>query len=101
MLKHGPNYSYTEDRTLSRNVLIKMEDSLGLKDLSPSERDVYYAAVTLSETSGKIVKSEDIRTHESLSNMPLPTLYRSLSELVKKNYLCHPEGTKRGLFSVA
>jgi hypothetical protein len=57
--------------------------------------------VTLSETSGKIVKSEDIRTHESLSNMPLPTLYRSLSELVKKSYLCHPEGTKRGLFSVA
>ncbi|KRO84781.1 MAG: hypothetical protein ABR89_10830 [Rhodobacter sp. BACL10 MAG-120910-bin24] len=67
-----------------RNVLIKMEDTLGLRDLSPSERDVYYAAVTLSETSGKIVKSEDIRTHESLSNMPLPTLYRSLSELVKK-----------------
>ena len=84
-----------------RHVLIKMEDSLGLKDLSPSERDVYYAAVTLSETYGKIVKSEDIRTHESLSNMPLPTLYRSLSELVKKSYLCHPEGTKRGLFSVA
>ena len=78
-----------------------MEDSLGLKDLSPSERDVYYATVTLSETYGKIVKSEDIRTHESLSNMPLPTLYRSLSELVKKSYLCHPEGTKRGLFSVA
>ena len=84
-----------------RHVLIKMEDSLGLKDLSPSERDVYYAAVTLSETSGKIVKSEDIRAHESLSNIPLPTLYRSLSELVKKSYLCHPEGTKRGLFSVA
>ena len=84
-----------------RNVLIKMEDDLGLRDLSPSERDVYYAAVTLSETSGKIVKSEDIRTHETLSNMPLPTLYRSLSELVKKSYLCHPEGTKRGLFSVA
>ena len=36
-----------------RHVLIKMEDSLGLKDLSPSERDVYYAAVTLSETSCK------------------------------------------------
>ena len=84
-----------------RHVLIKMEDSLGLKDLSPSERDVYCAAVTLSETYGKIVKSEDIRTHETLSNMPLPTLYRSLSELVKKNYLCHPEGTKRGSFSVA
>ena len=48
-----------------RHVLIKMEDTLGLKDLSPSERDVYYAAVTLSETSGKIVKSEDIRTHEN------------------------------------
>ena len=84
-----------------RHVLIKMEDTLGLKDLSPSERDVYYATVTLSETYGKIVKSEDIRTHESLSYMPLPTLYRSLSELVKKSYLCHPEGTKRGLFSVA
>ena len=40
-----------------RNVLIKMEAELGLRDLSPSERDVYYAAVTLSETSGKIVKS--------------------------------------------
>ena len=84
-----------------RHVLIKMEDDLGLRDLSPSERDVYYATVTLSETYGKIVKSEDIRTHESLSYMPLPTLYRSLSELVKKSYLCHPEGTKRGLFSVA
>ena len=84
-----------------RHVLIKMEDTLGLRDLSPSERDVYYATVTLSETYGKIVKSEDIRTHETLSNMPLPTLYRSLSELVKKSYLCHPEGTKRGLFSVA
>ena len=84
-----------------RHVLIKMEDTLGLNDLSPSERDVYYATVTLSETSGKIVKSEDIRTHESLSNMPLPTFYRSLSELVKKSYLCHPEGTKRGLFSIA
>ena len=30
-----------------RNVLIKMEAELGLRDLSPSERDVYYAAVTL------------------------------------------------------
>ena len=93
--------SEISNAAMLRHVLIKMETSLGLKDLSPSERDVYYAAVTLSETYGKIVKSENIRTHESLSNMPVPTLYRSLSELVKKSYLCHPEGTKRGLFSVA
>ena len=93
--------SELSNAAMLRQVLIKMEDSLGLKDLSPSERDVYYAAVTLSENSGKVIKSEDIRTHESLSHMPLPTFYRSLSKLVKKSYLCHPEGTKRGLFSIA
>ena len=65
-----------------RHVLIKMEDTLGLKDLSPSERDVYYAAVTLSETSGKIVKSEDI-LNLSQPNRPSPVVLVPLNECHK------------------
>lgn len=81
-----------------RHLLMKMEASLGLKELSPSERDVFYAVVAVAETKDDFVKSEEVRTHESLCNMPLPTIYRALSDLVKDGYLNLAPGAKRGLF---
>ena len=55
-----------------RHVLIKMEDDLGLRDLSPSERDVYYAAVTLWYSRAVLTPW---RPHAKQQMMPLGVRY--------------------------
>lgn len=82
-----------------RKLLQSMERSLGLQDLSPVERDLYYAASELSKSQ------EQIRTivlieHSLLESVSRPTFFRALKSLVQKGYLSQCQASNRGRYLV-
>lgn len=82
-----------------RKLLLGMEKSLGLQDLSPVERDIYYAASDLSD------QAEGCRTvglieHALLADISRPTFFRALKSLVQKGYLSPSESSARGKYIV-
>jgi hypothetical protein len=82
-----------------RRLLHSMEESLGLVELSSTERDVYYAASELSEQD-RIVRSDDLQEHPLINGVAKPTYFRALKTLVKLGYLHHAAGTKTGKYVV-
>ncbi|WP_372572701.1 hypothetical protein [Ruegeria jejuensis] len=82
-----------------RKLLQSMERSLGLQDLSPVERDVYYAASEISKSD------EEVRTvllieHSLLQTVSRPTFFRAVKSLVNKGYLSHGRASNRGRYQV-
>lgn len=82
-----------------RKLLQSMERSLGLQDLSPVERDVYYAASEISKSD------EEVRTvllieHSLLQTVSRPTFFRALKSLVNKGYLSQGRASNRGRYLV-
>ncbi|MFA3920364.1 hypothetical protein [Ruegeria hyattellae] len=82
-----------------RKLLQSMERSLGLQELSPVERDVYYAASEISKSD------EEVRTvllieHSLLQTVSRPTFFRALKSLVNKGYLSQGRASNRGRYLV-
>ena len=82
-----------------RKLLQSMERALGLEQLSPVERDIYYAASELSR------QDEQVRTlvlieHELLSGVSRPTFFRALKSRVNKGYLAQSASANRGRYVV-
>lgn len=71
-----------------RKLMLSMERSLGLQDLTPVERDIYYAANELSE-NGNGVRTVGLIEHTLLQTVSRPTFFRALKSLVNKGYLSH------------
>jgi len=82
-----------------RKLLLSMERSLGLEELSPAERDIYYAANDLAE-SAKSVPTTGLMSHDLTSRISRPTFFRALKSLVNKGYLAHSQNTTRGRYVV-
>lgn len=80
-----------------RRLLHSMEQSLGLVELSPTERDVYYAASELSEQD-KVVRSDSLQDHPLITDIAKPTYFRALKTLVRLGYLNRATGTKTGKY---
>lgn len=76
-----------------------MERSLGLQDLSPVERDVYYAASELFVAHNH-VRTLGLIEHSLLENVSRPTFYRALKALVEKGYLSQSDTVNRGYYTV-
>lgn len=76
-----------------------MERSLGLQDLSPVERDIYYAASELSKT-GDDVRTVGLIEHTLLESVSRPTFFRALKSLVGKGYLSQCNSANRGRYVV-
>ncbi len=82
-----------------RKLLLDMEQTLGLTDLSTVERDIYYAANELSR--GEIgVRTIGLIEHDLLKRVSRPTFFRALKSLVNKGYLSQQADGKRGLYLV-
>ncbi|MEX0349265.1 MAG: hypothetical protein AB3N15_07535 [Paracoccaceae bacterium] len=82
-----------------RKLLQSMERSLGLQNLSPVERDIYYAASEISKSD------EEVRTvllieHSLLQTVSRPTFFRALKSLVNKGYLSQGRASNRGRYLV-
>lgn len=83
-----------------RILLEGMELDLGLKSLSPNERDLLYAAQNLSGETNEFIRSEELKSHSLLRFMTQPTYYRSLKRLLELGLLEPPSGKKTGLYRV-
>ncbi len=83
-----------------RKLLLEMEHTMGLQDLSSVERDVFYAATDLAAPATP-VKSTSLQSHALLSSVSRPTFFRALKSLVGKGYLTHCHPPVRGQYHVS
>lgn len=81
-----------------RELLLGMEQELGIGDLSQNEKDVLYAVQVAFNTATGVAKSDDIRNHMLLQSMTQPTFHRSLKSLIKKGFVGHAPNTKAGSY---
>ncbi len=79
--------------------MLAMERSLGLEELSPVERDVYYAANEVAKDSGG-VQTTRLLNHPLVAGVSRPTFFRAVKSLVKQGYLSQSDQIGRGLYSV-
>ena len=82
-----------------RKLMLDMESSMGLRELSTVERDVYYAASDFPDTSDG-VRTNTIRAHAIVASMSRPTFFRALKSLVGKGYLEQSGSASRGRYLV-
>ncbi|WP_278924206.1 hypothetical protein [Pseudophaeobacter profundi] len=82
-----------------RKLLLDMEDSMGLQDLSTVERDIYYVANDHARSAGT-VKTTTLQDHALLANVSRPTFFRALKSLQGKGYLEHCKDSVRGYYTV-
>lgn len=81
-----------------RELLLGMEQELGIGELSQNEKDVLYAVQVAYNTGNGVARSDDIRNHMLLQSMTQPTFHRSLKSLVQKGYVGHAPNTKAGSY---
>ncbi len=82
-----------------RKLLLNMEKSMGLQDLSAVERDIYYAASDHAVTVGA-VKTTTLQDHALLADVSRPTFFRALKSLQGKGYLEQCANSVRGYYIV-
>jgi len=82
-----------------RKLMLAMEHSIGLHDLSSVERDIYYAASDLTDLPGS-VKTTKLLEHSLVAGVSRPTFFRALKSLVVKGYLAQCQVTGRGQYVV-
>ena len=79
-----------------KKLLMLMEDDLGISNLTQDEKDVFAAAIDLSDNQ-KTVLSENIREHKLVAKISQATYFRTLSSLQEKGYMEKLE-KKRGVY---
>ena len=83
-----------------RMLLESMEQDLGLDQLSHNERDLLYAAQSLSGDTKEFVRSEELKNHRLLKSMTQPTYYRALKRLLELGFIELPSDKKTGFYRV-
>jgi hypothetical protein len=76
-----------------------MESDVGLDQLSPNQRDFYYAAC-LEADADQMVHSEQVRGHPMLTKMARATFYLALRDLVKAGYLSAAGDARSGVYRI-
>lgn len=82
-----------------RKLMMDMEQSMGLEELSSAERDIYYAASDFTNTP-EGVKTNNIRNHQLTASISRPTFFRALKSLVSRGLLVQSETGTRGRYVV-
>ena len=82
-----------------RKLMQSMERTLGLEELSPVERDIYYAAEELSKTNVE-VRTFGLIEHTLVQSVSRPTFFRALKSLVAKGYLSQSGSANRARYIV-
>ena len=83
-----------------RALLLEMETTLGLVELSPNERDVLYAINEVAAGVAKAARSDAIRSHPLAAAIPQATYHRALKSLVQRGLVKHAPDTKAGAYIV-
>ena len=69
-----------------RELLLGLEDEVGLGALTQNEKDVFYASYTEIYLAGGTAKSVDIKRHALLLGMAQPTFHRCLKVLIGRGH---------------
>lgn len=89
-------YKHAKLMATARLTLRDHEDSYGLGELSPTERDILYAAALLM-FGREFVRTCDVQEHRLVDYVTRPTFFRSLKKLVNSGHLI-PSGHGRYKF---
>ena len=76
-----------------------MEKDVGLNKHSSSEQQVYAAIILLSNDTNLPVSIHDIKSHDLVRDIPIPTIYRSFSRLIRAKKICHIGSDRSGLYA--
>ena len=92
--------SNLEQYAALKSMLHAMEKDLGLTELSSAEKAILSAIAPLQEAlnDGGFVYSRSIKNHPLCVDLPNPTFFRALAQLLKQQYLYLPEGRAKGLY---
>ena len=80
--------------------IMDMEKDLGLNNFTSNEQQVYAAVVLLSNDTNSPVSIHDIRSHDLVRNIPMPTIYRSFNRLMRAKKICHIGSDRSGLYAI-
>lgn len=83
-----------------REMLSQLEHDVGLDTLSRIERDVLLSAHSLSEGTGAVVSSEQIRAHPLLTSVTQATFYRAMRRLLNCGFLERADGSRAKTYTV-
>jgi hypothetical protein len=83
-----------------RKLMLEMEHSLGLQDLTSVERDLYYAVADLAEPASG-ARTNTILDHSLMSQVSRPTFFRALKSLVGKGYIEQCGTATRGRYCLS
>ena len=80
--------------------IMDMEKDVGLSDFTSNEQQVYAAVILLSNDTHSPVSIQDIRSHYLVRDIPMPTIYRSFSRLIRAKKICHIGSDRSGLYAI-
>ncbi|PQO22720.1 MarR family transcriptional regulator [Rhodobacteraceae bacterium WD3A24] len=81
-----------------RELLFEMEQDLGLADLPQNERDVFYAMTALVEDGHEELRTESVKQHPLVAEMPPATFHRALKTLLEREFILRTPRRKVGAF---
>ncbi len=79
--------------------IMEMEKDIGLNNFTSNEQQVYAAIVLLSNNADSPVSIHDIKSHDLVCDIPMPTVYRSFNRLIKAKKICHIGSDRSGLYA--
>lgn len=82
------------------SVLRDMEDDIGLSDNTVAEKNIISAIAQLQSDRGSdgFVASKEIKAHKLCSDIPNPSFFRALKNLLILGLLTLPANRKKGLY---
>jgi hypothetical protein len=83
-----------------RELLLGLEEEVGLGALTQNEKDVFFASYTEIYLVGGTAKSVDIKKHALLIGMAQPTFRRCLKALIGRGLLALAPNTKAGSYTI-
>ena len=83
-----------------RSILRDMEEDIGLSDNTFAEKNIISALAQLqaADSFKGFVASREIKAHRLCSNIPNPSFFRALKQLVETGLLTLPANRKKGLY---
>lgn len=79
--------------------IMDMKKDVGLNNFTSNEQQVYAAVVLLSNDTKLPVSIHDIKSHDLVRDIPMPTIYRSFNRLIKAKKVCHVGSNRSGLYA--
>ena len=82
------------------SILRDMEEDIGLSENTVAEKNIISALAQLQaeKDSDEFVASKEIKAHKFCSDIPNPSFFRALKNLLSSGLLALPANRKKGLY---